>query len=98
MEFITRLTRIVRQYDSIMVVVDRVTKVAHFVPVKSTFSVSYVARVFIKDVVRLHGVIKKIVLDRDVKFTSRFWKWLFAGLVTKFAFSTTSHQQTYGQT
>ena len=61
MEFITGLPRTVRQHDSIMVVVDRLTKVAHFIPVKSTLSVSDVAQVFIKDVVRLHGVLKKIV-------------------------------------
>jgi hypothetical protein len=74
MDFITGFPKTVRQHDSIMVVVDRLTKVAHFIPVKSTFSASDVAQVFIRDVVRLHGVPKKIVSDRDAKFTSKFWK------------------------
>ena len=96
MDFIIGLSRIVRQHDSIMVVVDRLTKVAHFIPVKSTFSASDVAQVFIRDVVTLHGVPKNIVLDKDVKFTSKFWKELFAGLGTKLAFNTTYHRQTDG--
>ena len=72
-----------------MVVVHRLTKVAHFIPVKTTFLASDVARVFIKDVVKLHGVPKKIVSDRDVKFTSMFWKEIFGGLGTNLVFSTT---------
>lgn len=61
MEFIISFLRRVRQHDSIMVVVDRLKKVAHFIPMNSTFSTSDVAEVFIIDVVRLHGVLKKIV-------------------------------------
>jgi len=74
-----------------MVIMDRLTKVEHYIPVKSTFLASDVAQVFIRDVVRLHCVPKKIVSDGEVKFTSRFWKDLFAGLGTKFAFNTTCH-------
>jgi len=81
-----------------MVFVEKFTKVAHFIPMKYTFSASDVAQLFIRDVVRLHGVLKKIVLDRDLKFTFKFWKELFPGLDTKFAFSTTYHPRTYGQT
>ena len=76
-----------------MVVVERLTKVAHFIPVKSTFSASDVAQVFIRDVVRLHIIPKKIVLDRDAKFTSKFWKELFAGLSTELAFNIAYHLQ-----
>lgn len=97
MDFITCLSRTPRQHDSIMVVVDRLKKVVHFIPVKSTYSANDAAGVFIKDVVRSHGVPKKIVLDRDAKFTSRFWKELFVGLGTKLAFNTTYHPQTDGQ-
>ena len=64
LEFITGLSRTERQHDSIMVVVDILKKVAHFIPVNSTFSASDVAHVFIREVVRLHGVMKKFVLDR----------------------------------
>ena len=91
MDFITGFTRKVRQHDSIMVLVDRLKKVTHFIPVKSIFSASDVEQVFIRHVVRLHGVLKKIASDRDAKFTSKFWKELFAGLGTKLAFNTTYH-------
>jgi len=74
MDFITGLLRKSRQHDSIMVVVDRLKKVAHLIPLKYTYSSSAVAHVFIKEIVRLHGVLKKIVSDRDAKFTSRLWK------------------------
>ena len=80
-----------RQHGSIMVVVDRLTKVAHFIPMKTTYSDKDVTQVFIGDIVRLHGVPKKNVSDRDAKFTSKFWKDLFASLGTKFASNTTYH-------
>jgi len=64
-----------------MVVVEKLTKVVHFIPLKSlTFLASNVAQVFIKDVVRLHGFLKKILSYRDAKFTSNFLKVLFGGL------------------
>jgi len=91
MDFILGLPRIVRQHDSITVVVDRMKNVVHFIAVKSTFSTSDVAYVFIRDVVRVHGVPKKIVSDKNEKFTSKFWKELFASLGTKLAFNTTYH-------
>jgi len=72
MDFITGLPRTSRQHDSIMVVMDRLIKVAHFIPMKSLYSTNDVAQVFIIGVVRLHGVPKNIVSDRDAKFTSRF--------------------------
>ena len=79
------------QHDSIMLIMDILTKVAHSILVKFTISTSDVACVFIRDVVRLHGVLKKIVSDRDAKFTSKFWKELFVGLGIELAFSTTYH-------
>ena len=72
MDFTTGLLRTIRQHNFIMVIVDRLTMVAHFIPVKSTFSSSDVAEVFIRYMVRLRGVTMKIVLDKDVKFTSKF--------------------------
>lgn len=91
MEFITGFLRIYRQHDFIMVVVERLTKVALFIPVKSMILASEVAQVFIRDIVRLHGVLKKNVSDRDAKFTSRFWKELFVVLGIDLAFNTTYH-------
>lgn len=72
MDFITYFQKTSRQHDSIMVVVNKLTKVAHFIPMKSTNSNSEVAQVFITDILRLHGVPKNIISDRDAKFTSRF--------------------------
>ena len=96
MDFIIGFLRTSRHHDYIMVVVDRLTKVAHFIPVKSTYIASYVAQVFISEIVRLHGVPKKIVSNSDAKFTSKFWKDLFSGLGTELAFNTTYHLQTDG--
>ena len=97
-EFIIGQPRTLKKYDSIMVVVDRLSKVAHFIAVKSTNSASQVAQIFIREIVRLHGVPKKIISNRDAKFTSMFLKELFASLGKKLAFSTTHHLQTDGQT
>ena len=80
MDFITGFSKTSRQHDCIMVVVDRLTKVAHFILVNSSNSSSEVAQVFIKEIVRLHSVPTKIVSNRDTKFTSKFLKELFAGL------------------
>ena len=81
-----------------MVVVDKLTKVTHFIPVKSTYKTDSITKIFMKDNFRLHGLPKAIVSDRDPKFTSNFWKGLFADLGTKLNFSTAYHPQTDGQT
>jgi hypothetical protein len=78
-DFITKLPRTVKQHDSIMVVVDKLTKVAHFIHVKTTHKETNIVEIYMKEVVRLHGVPKAIVSDRDPKFTSNFWKGLFKG-------------------
>lgn len=72
MDFIIGFLRTSRQHDYIIIVVDRLTKVVHFIPVKFTYSSSDVAQIFTIDVVKLHGVLKNIVSDRDAKFTSKF--------------------------
>lgn len=94
MDFITGLPRTVKKHDS--VVVHRLSKVTHFIPVKTTYSTSEVAQVFIRTIARLHGIPRNIMSYRDAKFISKFWKELFASLHTELAFSTTYHQQTYG--
>jgi hypothetical protein len=81
-----------------MVVVEKLSKVAHFVPVKSTCKVIDIASIFMKEIFRLHGMPKEIISDRDTKFTSSFWKYLIVGFETKFLFSTTYHPQIDGQT
>ena len=91
MDFITGLPMTWRQHDSIMVLVDKLTKAAHFILVKSTDKTDDIAKIFMRDIFKLHGLPKEIVSDRDVKFTSNFWKGLFAYLGKKLKFSTTYH-------
>jgi hypothetical protein len=74
-----------------MVVVDKLSKVAHFIPVKSTFKAINIANIFMKEIFRLHGMPKEIISDRDTKFTSNFWKSLFVGFETKLLFCTAYH-------
>eukprot|EP00253_Pinus_taeda_P019990 PITA_19990 len=97
MDFITGLPKTKKNNDSIMVVVDKLSKAAHFIPVQSTYRAAQIAHVFMQNVFRLHGLPKTIILDRDVKFTSAFWKTLFAELGTQLNFSTVYHPQTDGQ-
>ena len=74
MDFITGLPRSRRQHDSIWVIVDRMTKSAHFLPVKTTHSVEDYAKLYIKEIVKLHGVPVSIISDRGAQFTAQFWK------------------------
>ena len=76
-----------------MVVVDKLNKVSHFIPIKSTCMAIDISRIFMKEIFRLHGMPKEIISDRDTKFTSNFWKSLFADFETKLRFSTTYHPQ-----
>jgi hypothetical protein len=76
-DFITKLPRTMKQHDSIMVVVDKLTKARHFISVKTTHKETHIAEIYMKEVDMLHGVPKEIVLDRYPKFTSNFWKGLF---------------------
>jgi hypothetical protein len=98
MDFITGLPRMNKKHDSIMVVVEKLTKAAHFVPVKTTHTTTNIAEIFMKEIARLHGIPRTIVSDRDTKFTSNFWRGLFKGFGTNLNFSTTYHPQTDGKT
>jgi hypothetical protein len=97
-DFITKVHRTTRQHDSIMVVEDKPTKVVHFMLVKITHKTTNIAEIYMKEIVRLHGVPKTIVSDQDPKFTSIFWKGLFKGFGTNLNFSTTYHLETNEKT
>ncbi|KAA0063393.1 pol protein [Cucumis melo var. makuwa] len=98
MDFITGLPRTLRGFTVIWVVVDRLTKSAHFVPGKSTYTASKWAQLYMSEIVRLHRVPVSIVSDRDAHFTSKFWKGLQTAMGTRLDFSTAFHPQTDGQT
>ncbi|KAL0551336.1 hypothetical protein IC582_010422 [Cucumis melo] len=98
MDFITGLPRTLRGFTVIWVVVDRLTKSAHFVPGKSTYTASKWAQLYMSEIVRLHGVPVSIVSDRDARFTSKFWKGLQTAMGSRLDFSTAFHPQTDGQT
>jgi hypothetical protein len=98
MDFITGLPTSTKHNDAIMVVVDKLSKSAHFIPVKSTCKEIDIANIFMKEIFRLHGMPEEIVSDRDTKFTSNFWKSLMAGLKTKLLFSIAYHPKTDGKT
>src|SRR5215216_6580952 len=83
MDFITGLPRTRSGYDSIWVVVDRLTKVAHFIPVKTTYTSAKLAKIYMSRIVCLHGVPKSIVSDRGTQFTSHFWRQLHESLGTR---------------
>jgi transposase InsO family protein len=85
-------------YDSILVIIDRLTKVAHFIPVKTTYSGPQLAELYMSRIVCLHGMPKKIVSDRGTQFTSNFWERLHETLDTQLHFSSAYHPQTDGQT
>jgi hypothetical protein len=72
MDFIARFPRTSKQHDSIMVLVDKLTKVVHFIPLKTSHKATNVVDIFLKEVARLHGIPKTIVYDRNPKFTSNF--------------------------
>ncbi|GJY63691.1 putative reverse transcriptase domain-containing protein [Tanacetum coccineum] len=97
MDFVTKLPKMSSSQDAIWVIVDRLTKSAHFLPTKETDSMEKLTRQYLKEGVSRHGVSVFIISDRDSKFTSHFWQLLNKALGTQLDMSTAYHPQTDGQ-
>jgi hypothetical protein len=91
MDFIVGLPRTQAGYDSIWVTMDRLTKVSHFIPVKTTYSGAKLVEIYMSRIMCLHGVSKKIMSDRGSQFASKFWEKLHESMDTKLNFSSAYH-------
>lgn len=97
MDFITKLPKTSGGYNAIWVIVDRLTKSAHFIPIRETYSMDQLTRLYVKEIVSKHGAPISIISDRDSRFTSNFWQSLQDSFGTKLDMSTAYHPQTDGQ-
>jgi len=98
MDFIVGLPQTQRGHDSIWAIVDRLTKVAHFIPIKTMYHGAQLAEKYMERIVCLHGVPKRIVSDRGTQFTSKFWEKIHEALGSELRFSSAYHPQSDGQT
>ncbi|GKC15491.1 putative reverse transcriptase domain-containing protein [Tanacetum coccineum] len=97
MDFVTKLPRTSSGHDTIWVIVDRLTKSAHFLPMREDYKMDRLARLYLNEIVARHGVPISIISDRDSRFTSRFWQTMQEALGTKLDMSMAYHPQTDGQ-
>ena len=96
MDFIVGLTNTSQKHDSIWVIIDRLTKTAHFLSVHTTYSAKKYAEIYFDQIIRLHGVPKTIISDRGAQFVAHFWEQLQDSLGTKLIRSSAYHPQTDG--
>ena len=96
-DFLTHFPRTQQKHDSVWVIVDRLTKLAHFLAVRMIFALERFCRLYIRHIVQLHGVPVSVVSDRDLRFTEHFWKSFKKAMGTWLTMSTTFHPQTDGQ-
>ncbi|KAD4180371.1 hypothetical protein E3N88_28962 [Mikania micrantha] len=97
MDFITKLPRTPQGFDSIWVIVDRLTKSAHFLPIQEDYKMEKLSTLYINEIIARNGTPTSIISDRDSRFTSRFWQSLQKALGTRVNLSTAYHPQTDGQ-
>ncbi|GKC24232.1 putative reverse transcriptase domain-containing protein [Tanacetum coccineum] len=97
MDFVTKLPRTSSGHDTIWVIVDRLTKSAHFLPMREDYKMDRLARLYLNEIVARHGVPISIIFDRDSHFTSRFWQTMQEALGTRLDMSTAYHPQNDGQ-
>ena len=96
-DFVVGLPKSKKNYDAVWVVVDRLTKAAHFIPVRMNMSMEQLVKLYMDNIVRLHGTPVTIVSDRDPRFTSKLWKEFQEAMGTELRFNTAFHPQTDGQ-
>ncbi|KAJ0476778.1 putative nucleotidyltransferase, Ribonuclease H [Helianthus annuus] len=97
MDLVTKLPKTRKGHDAIWVIVDRLTKSAHFLPIRETYSSERMAKIYVNEIISRHGVPVSIVSDRDTRFTSRYWQGFHESMGTKLLFSTAYHPQTDGK-
>ncbi|GKF36577.1 putative reverse transcriptase domain, ribonuclease H-like domain, aspartic peptidase domain protein, partial [Tanacetum coccineum] len=97
MDFVTKLPRTQKGNDTIWVIVDRLTKSAHFLPMRETDPMDKLVRLYLKEVVTRHGIPVSIICDRDPRFTSNFWRSFQKAMGTRLDMSTAYHPETDGQ-
>ena len=97
MDFVVGLPRCQSSHDTIWVIVDRLAKSAHFLPIRNSDSLDKLAQLYVREIIRLHGTPVSIVSNTDPRFTSRFWPSLQNALGTRLHFSMAFHPQTDGQ-
>nr|GFB17950.1 reverse transcriptase domain-containing protein [Tanacetum cinerariifolium] len=97
MDFVTKPPKSSQGYDTIWVIVDRLTKSAIFTPIRETVPMDKLARIYLKEVVTRHGIPVSIISDRDPRFASNFWRSLQNGLGTRLDMSIAYHPETDGQ-
>lgn len=98
MDFVTGLPNTLKGSDTIWVIIDRLTKSTHFIPIKISFSFQRLTEIYIDNIVKLYGIPSCIVSDRDPRFTSRFWGSLQESLGTRLSLSSAYHPHTNGRT
>ena len=97
MDFVSGFSLTQQKHDSVWVIVDKLTKSAHFIPVMMDYSMDRIAELYVKEIIRLRGVPLSIVPNRDTRFTSRSWKEILLALGTRLNFNTAFHPQTDGK-